>query len=139
VNSSIEFIPHTADVRLKVCEETLPGLFAKCLEGMNELLKPGFCTGSINVEVKDEVDLKARDTTILLIDFLSEVLTLSYVNKTVYCEFSISQMSDHELRGNVSGKKADGFDTDIKAVTYHEADIRLNDRGEFETIVVFDI
>ncbi len=139
MSPSLEFMPHTADVRLKASGETLPQLFKTCLEGMNKLLKPGFCHDNRVLDVYDKIDISAMDSTVLLIDFLSEVLTLSNVNKAVYCECDIEKMSDHELKGLLKGKNVEGFDNDIKAVTYHEADVQLNEHGDFETIIVFDI
>lgn len=62
------------------------------------------------------LELASLDISSLLIDFLSTILTLSYENKAIFC-----------------------FDKDIKAVTYHEAEVKKNDQGKYETTIVFDI
>jgi SHS2 domain-containing protein len=43
------------------------------------------------------------------------------------------------LEATVYGRKVSGFKEDVKAVTYHEADITENEEGCLETVVVFDI
>jgi SHS2 domain-containing protein len=135
----LEFMPHTADVRLKVSSETLPELFQQSLKGMNDLLKHGFCDEIIENSVYHSVDIEAFDTTVLLIDFLSEVLTLSNIHQALLCNFTVTTMSDHQISGDLSGAQVDEFDSDIKAVTYHEADVHLNETGEFETVIIFDL
>jgi SHS2 domain-containing protein len=139
MSPSLEFISHTADIRLKATEETLPKLFITCLKGMNELLKPGMCDQKKIPDITETIHIEASDSTILLVDFLSEILTHSNLNKAVYCDCLFEKMSDHELIAIMEGQKVDGFGNDIKAVTYHEADVRLNEQGDFETIIVFDI
>lgn len=136
---SLEYISHTADIRLKATEETLPQLFITCLKGMNELLKPGFCDQKKLPEMTATIHIQASDSTVLLVDFLSETLTHSNLNKAVYCDCLFENISDHELIAILEGQKVDGFDNDIKAVTYHEADVQLNEHGDFETIIIFDI
>ena len=136
---SFEFISHTADVRLKVSGESLPKLFNAALEGMNELLKPGFCNQRARLDVEHEVEISAPDTTVLLIDFLSEALTLSNIHRVIHCDLVIRKMCDHELSGLLRGRKTEDFSNDVKAVTYHEADVCLNEFGNFESVIIFDI
>jgi SHS2 domain-containing protein len=138
MSSSFKYLAHTADIRLQAKSETLPELFSTCLKGMNELLKPGFCHNKTLPE-SAKIQLEAADSTVLLVNFLSEILTLSYLNHTMYCECQITKMTDNEIRGILKGEKIIGFDNDIKAVTFHEADVHMNKYGDFETVIVFDI
>jgi len=43
------------------------------------------------------------------------------------------------VRAELRGQPVGAFGEDVKAVTYHEAEIRLNAAGGFETRLVFDI
>jgi len=43
------------------------------------------------------------------------------------------------VRAELARRPVDGFGEDVKAVTYHEAEIRRNAAGGFETRLVFDI
>ncbi len=139
MSSSFKYLAHTADIRLLAKSETLPDLFSTCLKGMNELLKPGFCDKIKSRSESVKIHISSADSTILLVNFLSEILTLSYLNSTLYCECESTKMTDNEIRSVLKGEKVDGFDNDIKAVTFHEADIHVNENGDFETVIVFDI
>ena len=73
-----------ADVRLYVQGENLEELFAISIAGMNEILKPGFCE-AFNLEnnslIIENLDIESPDKTSLLIDFMSEILTLSHIKR----------------------------------------------------------
>ena len=134
-----EFLPHTADIRMKLEAETLPLLFEAGLPGMGEILKEDHCSQNSNWDIKKISTVRAPDVTCLLIDFLSEVLSFSYTEKAVFCELTWLEFSEHLLSVEIMGSGIKGFSEEIKAVTYHEADVKLNTSGLWETIIVFDI
>lgn len=136
---SKKFLSHTADIRLKVSAETLPRLFELCLNSMNRLLIRDFDKRKYTSDISKKIHLESADRTSLLIDFLSEVLTLSHVSKAVFFEMSIESITDNKITAVLDGTIMNSFDEDIKAVTYHEADVRLNENGDWETILIFDI
>jgi SHS2 domain-containing protein len=133
------FLSHTADVRLRVTSETLPGLFKLGLDSLNQILAPEFEPTFHTPELVESIHIVSPDTDSLLVDFLSEVLTLSSVNKAIYYDLFFVRLTDSSLTADLSGSSVDHFETDIKAVTYHEASIELNELGEWETTLVFDI
>ncbi len=135
----IEFLPHTADLEMRVEADSLLALFKGALTGMGKILKPGFCEPSGNFPIEREIWLNTVDSTCLLIDFLSEVLTLSFTEKALFCEVRFTTIETTELHAVVFGRGADGFDEEIKAVTYHGAEVRQNTKGLWETCVIFDI
>ncbi len=135
---SYEFTSHTADVRLQVKADTLEELFKVSLEGMNQLIKKDFCNKTEKFDLKENIEIGSIDTTTLLIDFLSEVLTYCQINKAIYCNVNFKQLSDKSLECTIMGNKVDGFDEDIKAVTYHEAEIK-NENNVLQTTIIFDI
>ena len=134
-----EILPHTADVRLKVTGNSLEELFSAALEGMNKIIKNDHENGSQSHEYTEKIKIDSADESMLIIDFLSEVLTLSHKNKVLYYIRGFNMLKNNELEIIIEGNKADGFDEDIKAVTYTEAEIIKNNLNEFETIIVFDI
>lgn len=135
-----EFLPHTADIRMRIEAETLPQLFQAGLRGMSQILKEEHCLGDQKQDLRRVFAINATDVTCLLIDFLSEVLTLSYTEKSVFCELNFVDFSEKLISAEISGTAIpDGFDEEIKAVTYHEAAVTQNADGLWETIVVFDI
>lgn len=136
---SSEILTHTADVRVRVTSETLPGLFQLGMQSLNQLLKPDFDSKKHKATIAESVQLESMDTTTLLIDFLSEVLTLSQVQKAIFFDFTINKMTDFKLTGILKGTAVDDFSEDVKAVTYHEAEVKVNDNGDWETVIIFDI
>lgn len=131
-----EIIPHTADVRLYVEGSSLEELFVAALEGMSSFIKDSTLS---QYSLEENINLNCSNTTILLIDFLSDVLTYSQINKAVYKKIEFDSISSVSLKAKIFGEKVETFDEDIKAVTYHEAEVKKNEKGNFETIIVFDI
>lgn len=131
--------PHIADMRLHIEGNSLQELFLAGMEGMAQILKKDFCQNHMAFPLKHTVLLTAKDTTALLIDFLSEVLTYSLVEKAVFCRAEFTELSAKTLNAKIYGIKTNRFDKDIKAVTYHEAKVKRNNKNRYETIVVFDI
>jgi SHS2 domain-containing protein len=129
--------PHVADVRLVIKGDTLQELFTAAVEGMAELIKPGSSKSPGNEQV--QISLEAPDTTVLLIDFLAETLTHTHVNKTVYPAVTFSELTPTTLNATIQGSKVDAFDEDVKAVTFHEAEVKQNELGLYETTIIFDI
>jgi len=135
----IEYLPHTADIRMKIEGFHLEELFRAGVIGMSHILKDGFCNQNVKFDCKSVLEITASDRTCLLIDFLSEVLSAFYAEKAVFCEVDFLDFTDHHTIAEIHGNQIKGFDDEIKAVTYHEADVRKNNRDQWETLVIFDI
>jgi SHS2 domain-containing protein len=84
------------------------------------------------------VDVESGDTTSLLVDFLGEVLTRSHVHREAYRNVTFQTLTATSLRVNLTGGRVRGFGEDVKAVTYHEAEVVQRD-GEWSTMLVLDI
>ena len=106
---------------------------------MSNILKDGFCNQKVKFDYQCIVEITALDSTCLLIDFLSEVLSVSYTQKAIFCEVVFLDFTPHHTIAEIRGKKTQGFDEEIKAVTYHEADVRKNKRDQWATLIIFDI
>ncbi|MBT8315282.1 MAG: archease [Maribacter sp.] len=135
----IQYLPHTADVRMRISGSTLEELFKAGMIGMGNILKEGFCNKNNPIDNKKEIDIQAVDQTCLLIDFLSEILSLCYVEKSIYCKGEFPVLTATKIVGTIYGTHINNLDEEIKAVTYHEAQVRCNSDNQWETIVVFDI
>lgn len=134
-----QLLPHTADVRLKVQATTLPELFQAALEGMNRLLKKTSSPKNNGTSLPQTISLHSPDPTTLLVDFLSEILTLSQLHSTIFSELTFLKFQENSLTAQVKGQKVTTFDEDLKAVSYQEADVQKNAKGLWETVLVFDI
>jgi SHS2 domain-containing protein len=131
-------LPHIADFRLKAQGDTIEQLFYAALEGMNAVIK-GEREISKKIDSGKRIIIDSVDTSALLIDFLSEALTLTHNNKHLYYILGIEKLNENHIDCYLAGHEINGFDEDIKAVTYTEANIIRTEDNHFETIIVFDI
>ncbi len=134
-----EFHPHTADIRMRVVAPTLDKIFEAALMGMSEILKEGHCSENSNYIIHSTIEIEAKDSTCLLIDFLSEALSLSYTEKAVYCKLKVNELQNNKLKVTMLGTPIDCVDEEIKAVTYHEAKLIKTKDDLWETFIIFDI
>lgn len=137
-----QILPHTADVRLLVQGTTARELFTVALEGMNKILDKRSTQQSINKNrkfVHKKISIESSDVTNLLIDFLNNILAKSLINTTIFEKVKFSKLENNHLQADIYGQKVDSFSEDIKAVTYHEAEIVRNEKGNYQTVIIFDI
>lgn len=132
------FHSHTADTRLILKASTPVGLFKAGLNALNYLLAKS--KNKIKGKKQErKIKLHADNLTQLLVDFLSEVLTYSYLNKTVYSKIKIIRLNKHYLEAVLTGRLVSAFSVDIKGVTYHEAKIVKDKQGNYQTVIVLDL
>jgi SHS2 domain-containing protein len=134
-----QYVKHTADVEIEVSGRTLQELFTKSLEAMCDILKQDGCKNITHFDCSVRVVVSANDCTGLLIDFLSEVLSLSNIQKSLFCNVYFSELTENNLEAQLFGIWFDHFDKEIKGVTYHEARVKKNDNNNWETHIIFDI
>lgn len=132
-----EILEHTADVRMLVQGDSLEDLFSEALYGMMEILEPK--VDDQKKVIERVIAIEATDTTTLLIDFLNEVLLSTQIHKEAYNKMIFKELSQHSLEAILSGIAVQSFGEDIKAVTYHEAEVKRTEDGTWETMIVFDI
>jgi SHS2 domain-containing protein len=130
------FLDHTADVRLKVSGATQAALFAECVAALMELLQPGAPQGPA---VLRHVTVTASDPTSLLIDFLGLVLLGALTRRECYERVDFQMLTDRSLQAELHAVPVAGFGKDVKAVTYHEAEVKQDAAGAWETVIVLDI
>lgn len=131
------FYEHTADVRMNVSGRTLEELFRDALTGMVVITDPEKKEGGAPVE--KEIILEANDTTNLLVDFLSDALTLMHTEYVAYTDIIFDILNEKELKAKLIGYTTKSFAEDIKAVTHHEAEVKQNKDGVWSTNIIFDI
>jgi SHS2 domain-containing protein len=131
-------LAHTADVAIWAEGFSLQELFRAALGEMNEVLLPGHCTGVTHYDCNMRMRLQAGDTTALLIDFLSEALALTYIQKAIFCYVYFERLSGREVAANLYGAWFGAVENEIKAVTWHEARVQRVE-GKWQTPVLFDL
>ena len=132
-----EILEHVSDLKIRTFGKNKKELFENALVGMRAVLRPQ--VQSPKSKVQNKIKVSSLDLNALLVDFLSEVLYLSQVNKEVYDDIKFSKFSDTELEGELFGNKVESFGEDIKAVTYHGLEIKKNKEGLWKGTVLFDI
>ncbi len=164
-----EILEHRADLKIRAFGKTKEELFSNMLSGMSENMKPEL--QKPGEKTKRKIKLSSFDFQALLVDFLSEILYLSQVNKEVFFEAKFKKFSENEgeedksssspkrasakikeenkvlfastaaweIEGEIFGQKAERFGEDIKAVTYHNLEIKKTKNKTWEATVLFDI
>lgn len=131
-----KILQHTADLRLEVFGKTQEGLFMNASEALNEILAPASGRNPAE-ELKEEIRVQGPNLNVLLVDFLNEILSRSHVNKQV-CKVKNLKLKGNSVEAELAIYPIKKFKEDIKAVTYHEVDIK-KEGNIFKTNLVFDI
>ena len=78
----------------------------------------------------------------LLVAWLSELLYLYEVEGLLLCDFALTEIDEGSVKGVATGEEFDenrhDIKTSIKAVTYHQLEIKEQD-GLWQAQVIFDI
>ena len=129
-----EELPHTADWALRAWAGNLPLLFAETARGMNALSGAQPAPGP---RISRTFEAEALDMESLLVMFLSELVYAAEQEDLVFDAFEI-ELKGNELKVSMSGAPLLTLNKSIKAVTYHNLEIRNTVRG-FELEIVFDV
>jgi protein archease len=136
-------IEHTADVGIIAYGKTLEELFENAACGM---LYISYGNLSIDANLSLKIDIEEPDETHLLVAWLSELNYLTLANDFLTHSIKDIKLTKSEnncrllaeINGTQAGTFLDFFNTEIKAVTYHNLKIeKKND--QFECQVIFDI
>lgn len=131
-----ELLPHAADLRIKSRGKTREELFAHSLLGMAEYMKKSI--SAMKTTVTRSIEVASPDVTALLVDFLSRTLALADASQEVYPRAAFDEFSETHLKGTLFGLPVEKFDKDIKAVTYHGAEIQKTAFG-YEVTIIYGI
>ena len=131
-----KILDHPADIKVQAFGKTKEELFINALKGMSEILKSEI--KDKNQIVKNRIEINSIDLDNLLVDFLSEVLYLTQINKRIYNDIKFFKFSDKGLEGELSGYQIESFEEDIKAVTYHGLKIEKKN-NQYQATILFDI
>jgi SHS2 domain-containing protein len=127
----------TTDLRISLTAKTTVGLFFESIRAMMELMKDD-AHAVKGKPAKRTVSVDAADRTMLLIDFMGEVLKLSKSYQEVYQNVKFKKLLETSLEAELEGVQVESFDHPISVVTYHDADVKKNDLGDWETTVLFE-
>ena len=134
-----ETFDHTADVGIRVFGRTLDEVFVNAAYALfdqwTDLRK-------VRKKISREISVQGADREDLLVRWLGELLFLGESRGYLFKGFSIRRLDSTSLqavaRGEIFDPSRHRFKTEIKAVTYHQVEIKEVD-GKWEGKVVFDV
>ena len=138
-----EYLEHTADIKFIAYGKTPEEVFENAALAMFNVI---IDTEKVSDKTEREISLKSPDLESLLVDWLSEILCLFEVEETVFRKFTVESIKEengeYSISARASGEKyypeSHPFETEIKAVTYNQLEIRKVTDG-WQARVVVDI
>ena len=131
-----EEVEHTADNALRIFGINLKHLMISAAQGMTQLMVKD--VSKISTEIEKSIQLQAVDAESLLVEWLSELAYWAETEMLVFKKFRIKDINATRLQATVLGGKVAELEKHIKAVTYHNLEIRKTPKG-LEVTIVFDV
>jgi SHS2 domain-containing protein len=132
---SFDEIEHTADRAFRVRGRDLADLLVNAARAMHTL---GGVGSSGETSATWDLEVEGIDQESLLVNWLNEILFLEQKHQIVCEEFQIYELKDYHLRARVETRESSDYQTDIKAVTFHNLRICKTPAG-LEAEVVVDV
>jgi SHS2 domain-containing protein len=134
-----EILDHTADIGLIVYGENLRTLFENAGEVFFRLITD---LKKVRRRVEKRVEIKGEDLKRLMVDWLTELLYFHDVENLLFKGFKVESVGENGLKAVVKGEPfQEGvhvIKTEIKAVTYHQIEVRKEKRG-WRAKVILDL
>jgi SHS2 domain-containing protein len=123
-------LEHTADIGFEAFGATREEVFANAARALVHLMVE---LETIAPQEKLSLRAEASDLPSLLVNWLSEILYLFDAEGWLLGEFEFESFTDHTLAARGRGEKFDGRRHQVKllvkAITYHQLDLRETGRG----------
>ena len=134
LESGFREVQHTADWALEVWAPDLPALFVQAALGMNWLM--GVQINKVQL-IKRSLHLNAVDPESLLVGYLNGILYEMELDSVGFDTFVV-KIEDLSLEAGLQGGRLVGLQKAIKAVTFHDLEIKRGENG-VRTTIVFDV
>ncbi len=143
MTGTYRFIDHTADIAVEVSAESYNDLFAASALAWKDSVVDNFSSDN---QGEKEIEINDKSLEELLVNFLSELNYLLLVKRWIFSgvkEISVGKNKDqYTAKIKITGEPVDEskheLKIEIKAVTFHQMDIKYDD-GKYKTRIVFDI
>ena len=127
-------LEHTADWALEVWAPDLGLLFAQAAQGMYWLMETHLTDGP---RLERTLVLEGVDAESLLVTFLGELLYIGESEQIGFDQFNLS-LTETRLTAHLRGASVADIKKEIKAVTYHNLEVRRAEQG-YSVVIVFDV
>jgi len=134
-----EQIEHTADIGVRIYGKDIKELFKNAAFAMFDIIAD---LEGLNNTLTLSFDINAANQEELLRAWLDDLLYNFYTKWILFSDFKIERVTKERLRakafGRHVGENKNRLKTEIKAITYHELQIKRTEEG-YESTVIFDI
>jgi len=125
-----EVLDHTADIGLIVYGEDLKSLFENAGEAFFHLITD---LRKVRLRTEKRIEIGKESLERLMVDWLTELLYLHEVENLLFKKFQVESVGEEGLRAKVKGEAfQEGvhvIKTGVKAVTYHQIEVRKEKEG----------
>lgn len=130
-------VEHTADVEVEVWGEDKASLFTAAAKGMYHLSQTHKKEGE-EKRFSRFFSVRERDLESLLVAFLSELLFYLETEQLLFDRYHLDFVDANHLQVQLEGGRIQDQDREIKAVTFHDLDIK-RDNSLWKVNIVFDV
>ncbi len=134
-----EVLNHTADIGLIVYGKNLKSLFENAGKAFFHLITD---LKKVRLRTEKRIEIRKESLECLMVDWLTELLYLHEVENLLFKEFKVESVGEEGLRARVKGEAfQEGvhvIKTGVKAVTYHQIEVRKRKEG-WRTQIIFDL
>ncbi|MCX9026372.1 MAG: archease [Candidatus Methanoperedens sp.] len=138
-----EYLYHIADAKFRAYGSTMEEAYENAALAMFNVM---INTSGLGASESKDIEVESPDIKGLLVEWLGELLYLFEVDGIIFSEFKIISIKKTKegfsLKGKASGEPIDlsrhNFDTQVKAVTFHDLQVESDKTGRFWVQVVVD-
>jgi SHS2 domain-containing protein len=134
-----EVLDHTADIGLIIYGEDLKVLFENAGEAFFHLITD---LRKVKRRIERRIEIKRKGLERLMVDWLNELLYLHDVENFLFKGFKVEAIGEDGLRATLKGEPfQEGvhvIKTEVKAVTYHQIEVR-KENGRWRAQIIFDL
>ncbi|MBI4834635.1 MAG: archease [Planctomycetes bacterium] len=139
MKSFYEFIPHTADIGIRVRGKTLAELFDNAGFALFDVMTS---IKQIKPLIQEEITITADNIEELMNYWLSRLLKEYTVNKRLLSAFAIESIDNRQLKAIIKGEDFNPgkhvIQKEIKAVTFHNLSVKETNGG-WQAEIIFDV
>ena len=134
-----EVIDHTADIGIIVHGTDLKQVFTNAALGLFNLIAD---LDNVKEDLTRQVEMTAKNTEVLLIEWLNELIYIFDVEHILFKRFEINELQDDKIKATCYGEKVKrghhNLKREVKAATYHMLELS-KDNGNYKVQIIFDI
>ena len=125
-----EILDHTADVGIMVYGEDLKSLFENAGEAFFHIITD---LRKVRLRTQRKIEIGGESLERLMVEWLNELLYLHDVENLLFKGFHVESVGEEGLKAKVDGEffqeGVHVIKTGVKAVTYHQIEVRQEKEG----------